>query len=379
MDTSKILFVLGRHGRTAGNEKNLYRGHSNAAYAQLNDDGRGDAWEEGVFLKGLGINFPLIITDDLDRTYETAKIVAGVLGISPENIIRDKRMRPLDMGDWTGKSKEAHPLDAYMKDKNKKIPGGDSLNMLNKRQSSVFADVLETVAKIHAPVLVLGHGTNAGFLHSHVNKKDTKEVGYEGLTYPGGVSVFTKDGITPIFKKRDGEDAKKEATKTPLVQLNKWSVEFVGGKDTNDQPKSCFNCHLLYDKQKTCSILGPDIIISTLKKDGKLYTPVCGEQDAGTPMQVSDEEAKYDLNAMVGPEKADQVGLEWAEGKGTNCGGRNEGAPCKYFDSEDGIDGICLVIGKEENEVDWDDCCAAHDGPAMAWRDAQKLLSAKSS
>jgi len=233
MDNTKILFVLGRHGRTSGNEDNLYRSHSNAEFAQLNADGRNDAREEGIFLQSIGLRFPLILTDDLDRTVETATIIAGILGIKPENIVQDKRLRPLDMGDWTGKSKDAHPLDAYMKDKSKKIPGGESLNILNKRQSLVFADILETIAKIHSPVLVIGHGTNAGYLHTHFNKKDSKEVGYEGLTHPGGCSVFTKDGITPIFKKREGSP-----------QLYKDGTEVSGfvTSSENAPPRECWNC-----------------------------------------------------------------------------------------------------------------------------------------
>jgi broad specificity phosphatase PhoE len=231
-ENKNILFVLGRHGRTSGNENNVYRGHSNAEFAQLDAGGRNDAREEGIFLQGTGLVFPLIITDDLDRTFETAQIIASILGIKPENIMRDKRLRPLDMGDWTGKKKDEHPLDSFMKDKSKKIPGGDSLNSLNKRQSAAFADVLETVAKLHAPVLVIGHGTNAGFLHSHVNKS-SEEIGYEGLTHPGGVSIFTKEGITPVYKKREG-----------APQLFKDGTEVSGfvTDEENRPPRECWNC-----------------------------------------------------------------------------------------------------------------------------------------
>lgn len=227
------LFVLGRHGRTKGNEDNNYRGWSNEDFAQLDTAGRNDARDEGVFLRNTGLKFALIITDDLDRTVETAKIIASILGIREENIIQDKRLRPLNMGDWTGKNKDKHPLNEYMKDKNKKIPGGESLNMMNKRQSSVFGDIMETIAKTKILPLVVGHGTNAGYLHSSFNQKDSAEPGYEGLTHPGGVSVFTKNGITPIFKKRDG-----------APQLYKDGTEASGfvTDEQNRPPRECWNC-----------------------------------------------------------------------------------------------------------------------------------------
>ena len=82
---SPAIFHLARHGRTAGNEKDIYRGWSNEKFAQLDDAGKDDARESGIFLKGLGIDAPIIITDNLDRTMESAQIIAKILGI-PEVI-----------------------------------------------------------------------------------------------------------------------------------------------------------------------------------------------------------------------------------------------------------------------------------------------------
>lgn len=362
------LFVFGRHGRTAGNQKNIYRSLSNEPFAQLDAAGRDDAREQGTFLKGLGYEFPLIITDNLERTNETARIVAGILSIDEKNIVQDERLLPLKMGDLTGKNKDANPIDEYLKNRTKKIPGGESMSTFDKRQAKVFADILELVATLKQPVLVIGHGSNTSFLYHKVNKGGN-EVGYEGLTNPGGVSLFNKDGLTPVFKSRLKEP------KEPLVQLSRWSIEFVGGKGTKGKPKSCFNCHMMYSKQKTCLILGPDIVIDRLTKDGKTYTPVCGEHDAGDPVET--DSPTYPA-AELGADKADEVGLEWAEGDGTNCGGYENGAPCKYFVASEKKsevqEGICMVLKKSEQWIDADDCCSAHDGPAMKWQDAQKEL-----
>jgi broad specificity phosphatase PhoE len=365
---SSVLFVFARHGRTAGNQDNIYRSLSNEPFAQLDAAGRDDARELGIFLKGLGYEYPLIITDTLDRTNETAKIVAEILGI--KEIVQDKRLLPLKMGKLTGKNKDANPIDEYLKNRTKKIPDGENMVEFDKRQALVFADILELVSTLKKPVLVIGHGSNTSFLYHKVNKGG-KEVGYEGLTNPGGASLFTRSGITPVFKSRAKEP------KEPLVQLSRWSIEFVGGKGTDGKPKSCFNCHMMYSKQKTCSILGPDIIIDRLNKGEKLYTPVCGEHDPGKPTET--DNPTYP-STELGAEKADEVGLEWAEGDGTNCGGYEKGAPCKYFiasekdKNKELKDGVCLVLKKSDNKVDSDDCCAAHDGPSMEWRNAVELL-----
>lgn len=390
---NSVFFVLTRHGRTAGNEKNIYRGLSNAGFAQLDENGRQDARDAAIYMKGLGMEFPVIVVDDLERTQETARIIAEVLGI--KEIITDKRLRPVDVGEFTGKSKALHPLTEYMDHPSKRIPGGDTLNQFNKRQASVFGDIVEAIAKLRKdtgrPVmfLVVGHGSNASFLYHNVNKGG-KEIGYEGMTEPGGIMTFTKAGIEPIFKKKK----EKKQTKNGLVQIEpasgvqRWALAFVGGKDTDDDPKSCFNCPFMYANQKTCQIHGPNIIIDRVEKDGETYTPVCIYQRGGTPLKVADDKVVYNVN-VLGEKAADQTGLEWAKSPtGTNCGGYKQGAPCEHFIVTDGkgVDGLCKLMSVEQDEtsdamsehkgqsVDWDDCCDGHEGENMPWREAQKIL-----
>jgi len=230
MNLLQSIFTLIRHGRTAGNENNIYRSLSNAEFAQLDADGRNDVREAAIFIQGTGLKFPIIITDDLDRTGESAQIAADVLGI--KEIVRDKRLRPIDVGDFTGKPKDKHPLTEYMNDPKKKIPGGESLEEFNKRQVSVFQDIAETVVRIKKPVLVVGHGSNASYLYHNVNRGG-KEIGYEGLTNPGGVMVFTRDGIIPIFKKRpDSKQLYKDGT----------NVSGFVTDEENRPPRECWNC-----------------------------------------------------------------------------------------------------------------------------------------
>jgi hypothetical protein len=172
----------------------------------------------------------------------------------------------------------------------------------------------------------------------------------------------------------------------PASGVQRWALAFVGGKDTGDVPKSCFNCPFLYINQKRCQIHGPDIVIDRAMKGKQVYTPVCCYQRGGTPLAVGDDKVVYNVNTL-GDKAADQTGLEWAKSPtGTNCGGFKQGASCEHFVPTEGHDGLCNLMSKEQDEtsdamsehkgqsVDWDDCCDGHEGENISWREAQKLL-----
>lgn len=171
-------------------------------------------------------------------------------------------------------------------------------------------------------------------------------------------------------------------SRTRLVQIEsgmeRWALGWVGGKETGNQPKSCFNCPFLYINQKRCQIHGPDIIINSVEYQDELWTPVCTYQKGGTPRVVEDSEVVYNAT-ILGSKAAESTGLEWAKGIGTNCNGFAGGAPCEHFVETDGkgIDGVCDVMKRSDNEVDWDDCCNAHKGESIEWQKAQEILKRK--
>lgn len=229
------LFFLVRHGETASNDLNIYRGWSNGPKAQLSQQGKDDIREAGIYLQNVDWEYPIIIADDLDRTQESAKILQSILGI--EDIETVPALRPLNVGDFTQKSKEKYPLEEYLKDKNRVIPGGESVNQFSKRQAKFFAELLDKIADVQklnpkaTPVLV-GHGSNVSFLNNHMSKT-SKEVGYEGLTKPGGVLVFSSEGIAPLTKKK-GSFHSPYADGTALSG-------FVTDEE-NRPPRECWNC-----------------------------------------------------------------------------------------------------------------------------------------
>jgi len=109
------------------------------------------------------------------------------------------------------------------------------------------------------------------------------------------------------------------------------------------------------------------VTIREVTENGELYTPVCGYQIGGKPKET-------DSPVYLGGKDPDELGLEWAKGKGTNCFGWAGGAPCRHFIPTKDEDGVCELMVESDNVVDSDDCCAAHLGPAMPWRDAQRLI-----
>lgn len=231
MKKNTALFYSLRHGRTAGNEQDRYRGHSNEEFAQLSPDGRDDVREAAIFIKRAGLKFPLILCDDLLRAIETAKIASSILGI--RTIEQDRRLRPLDVGEYTGKSKKQYPLDAYLENKNKKIPGGESMKQFNARLAKVSADILELVDKLKKPVLVIGHGSTASFWKAVAD--GSSEAGYESIVQPGGVIAYTSLGVFPLFKQKYDEDEK------PALADGTALTGFVT-VEQNRPPRECWNC-----------------------------------------------------------------------------------------------------------------------------------------
>ena len=172
-----------------------------------------------------------------------------------------------------------------------------------------------------------------------------------------------------------GQSGKNLVQIEPKMGVERWALAFVGGKDTGNEPKSCFNCPFMYVNQKRCQIHGPDIVIDRVTKDGQQYVPVCVYQTGGTPRAIEDSQVIYNAT-ILGAKKAELTGLEWAKGTGTNCGGYAGGAECEYFVVTDGkgVDGICKLMDSKDRAVDWDDFCDGHDGDHLSWQEAQELL-----
>lgn len=212
------LFFVGRHGETPSNDKKIYRAWSNRPEAQLSDEGRKTVEEGGEWLVAQRAPVELIVTDSLDRTLETAEIMARVIGVG--RIVSLRGLHPLDMGDYTGKSKEQYSVTPFLKNPDRRIPGGETLKEFNQRQFMTFQGIMALVDELGAAkVLVVGHGSNISFLHNHVFDRGDKPILYEGLVDPGGLVAAERDGLTPLTRVRGAADARESADHAGYVEL----------------------------------------------------------------------------------------------------------------------------------------------------------------
>ncbi|MBF2712720.1 histidine phosphatase family protein (plasmid) [Agrobacterium tumefaciens] len=91
-------FLFLRHGRTNSNVKGIIQGQLDVALDQV---GREQATHAGVLLKRSGVT--RIVSSDLSRALETAKIAAREIGISAPLV--DARLRERSFGALQGKIK----------------------------------------------------------------------------------------------------------------------------------------------------------------------------------------------------------------------------------------------------------------------------------
>lgn len=311
------LFYVIRHGRTAGNENDVYRGWSNEKFAQLAPEGREDVKNAAEFLKKIGVSAPIIITDDLSRAVESQEIAAKVLGISESTV--DKRLRPLNVGDFTGKPKDDHPLDEYMKNPAKPIPGGESLNQFQKRLAKVFQDVLELIAQLKQPVILIGHGSTLSFLN---HAGGNAEMGYEGLVHPGGVVVFTGAGVTPLFGKKLPDTEQNKLDQAVVLYMD-------GSEIGRPQGARCADCKT-FIKGGKCGVVAGSI-------SGE--KGVCGLYAFGTPGQMTE-------SGTIPQEVAGYVEIG-----ATHCDS------CEYF----GGPNRCQKVKSEPKKIEAAGCCNAYE------------------
>jgi broad specificity phosphatase PhoE len=93
-----LRFVLIRHGQTPWNAAGRWQGHLDPSLSAL---GREQAARLAGELGGEPIE--AIIASDLRRALETATILGEAIGLRPEC---DARLRELDVGRWSGETRE---------------------------------------------------------------------------------------------------------------------------------------------------------------------------------------------------------------------------------------------------------------------------------
>ncbi|MFA6253842.1 MAG: class I tRNA ligase family protein [Candidatus Paceibacterota bacterium] len=145
-----------RHGEAESNVKNLISADP-ILEDKLTAKGKDEVKESAQKLKGEKIN--LIISSDFVRTKETAKIVAGELGLKSEQVIFDERLREINPGDFAGQTwkeyntafgSRANRINGHLS------TGGENYNDIRRR---VMAAIYEFDQKYQdQKILIISHG-----------------------------------------------------------------------------------------------------------------------------------------------------------------------------------------------------------------------------
>jgi len=153
MASKNRRIYLIRHGETEFNRLGIFRGRYEV---DLNDNGRDQAGETGRALKDEDISF--ILTGPLGRTLETARIVAGEIGVDYRV---DEAFNNIALGKWQGVEKEKVKREFpemwkiwISNPEQLKLPGGESVEEVRQRATK---RILEVVAEEEASFAIVTH------------------------------------------------------------------------------------------------------------------------------------------------------------------------------------------------------------------------------
>lgn len=160
-----LQVYLVRHGETQWNAERRIQGQSDSP---LTAKGEQQAWQVAERARTLGITH--IISSDLGRTQQTARIIAEACG---SDIILDPRLRELDMGvlekrhvDTLTEQEEGWRRTLVNGTEDGRIPEGESMQELSVRVQAALADCLK-LPEGSRPLLV-SHGIALGCLVSTI-------------------------------------------------------------------------------------------------------------------------------------------------------------------------------------------------------------------
>ena len=155
---STVRLFLTRHGRTAWNHEGRFQGHTDVP---LDDVGRAQASALAEALRG---RVEAVITSDLTRALETARIVASALAIPILAVSEDLRER--GYGAFEGLTRAEciarHPQAwaARAGNRNFEPPGSEPHALVLERMQRVLVGSVELLRERYRSGLVVGHGSS---------------------------------------------------------------------------------------------------------------------------------------------------------------------------------------------------------------------------
>ena len=137
-------YFMMRHGESEKNVKNIVS--SDPTSNNLTERGREEVRTTARKLARAGID--AIYASPFLRTRETAELVADALGIPPQAVVYDDRLRELDFGELSGKpfSEFVAYRDTRAPDFTESFPGGESYADVKRRFGSFIYDLESSVS-----------------------------------------------------------------------------------------------------------------------------------------------------------------------------------------------------------------------------------------
>lgn len=151
LEVPEMEFYIVRHGETEA--EGVVHSWGNV---QLSEKGREEIRKLAGKMKAKGIEVDVIISSDLDRTRDTAKIIAEVLEI--EHVHVNSKLRSWNLGQLIGL--ENDDVDEAIKNfvtkkPNKQVPGGESFNQFLARGFDCLRDLVDEY--IDEKIMVVTH------------------------------------------------------------------------------------------------------------------------------------------------------------------------------------------------------------------------------
>jgi len=163
-----ITIIFESHGATFDNENHLSSGWFDAELSPL---GKKQAKELGERYKNE--KFDAIFCSDLQRSYKTAKTAEIAFERRDFEIIKDKRLRECDYGDFT-----KHSSEKVEAEKGKRIiepfPNGETYEQTAERMKSFLEDLLKNYDG--KKVMIIGHRATQYGLEHWINGAPLKEI-----------------------------------------------------------------------------------------------------------------------------------------------------------------------------------------------------------
>lgn len=196
MAEKQILAYIVRHGKTAMNEQDIFRGDANPPLAKA---GFQDAHFLAHYFEPIELSF--VVSSDKTRARQTAEIICAN---RDEDFSLNEGLRAWNIGDFGGKPKTKENRDAleeFVQNPDICVPGGESLNSFRARVHPLLFQAAEAGLNAPDPGMLVVHSSVLHEVGAALSKSGDHESAH---VRPGGVvAVFMCDGVldcTPILK-----------------------------------------------------------------------------------------------------------------------------------------------------------------------------------